>query len=586
MFDPDRMLESWNPPFEALFGPGLDRGAPASRFTDEALPADLAFSWHPLSDGRFCWAAQARGRYGLGDASHAAGILAEIVDQMPHIVAVKSESDGRYILCNKASELNLGKQPIGKTTNQIFSKAVADRINAEERQLFAEGGVTVQDDSPVVMLDGKSRIMRTKKFVVGTREQGRCVVVISEDVSERHAQKARLEEAIEAAKSASLAKSTFLATMSHEIRTPLNGVLGMAQAMAADVLEPIQRGRLETIRQSGEALLAILNDVLDISKIEAGKLSLETIDFDLGEILRGAHAAFTQLANKKGVSFALSMDSAEGVYLGDPTRLRQIVYNLISNALKFTEQGEIRVSAAYEDDELLLTVSDTGIGMSAENLGKLFTKFTQAEASTTRRFGGTGLGLAITHELTSLMGGEIAVQSEPGKGSMFFVHLPLVRTSTEPRQAAPIPAGFNLGDDRLELRVLAAEDNTINQLVLKTLLHQVGIDPVIVGTGIEAVDAWSGGDFDLILMDVQMPDMDGPTAARAIRRLETDAGRAPTPIIALTANAMSHQVEQYMEAGMDGHVSKPIQARSLLQVIADVMAKNADAAPAALGKEA
>jgi signal transduction histidine kinase len=571
IFDADRKLESWNSQFDELFGPGLSQGLAEARFA-EAVPAHLTFAWQPLSDGRACWLGQAKGAHGLGDANHAAGILAEIVQQMPHIVAVKAEKDGRYVLCNNASELTLGKHPLGKTSSQIFSKEVADRMHVDEKALFDFGGVWVSDGSPIVTLDSRSRIMRTKKFVVGTPEQGRYIVIISEDVSERHAQQARLEEAIEAAKAASVAKSTFLATMSHEIRTPLNGVLGMAQAMAADALDPIQLGRLETIRQSGEALLAILNDVLDISKIEAGKLSLEMIEFDLGEVVRGAHAAFTQLANKKGVSFALSMDDAEGCYRGDPTRLRQILYNLISNALKFTEQGEIRVSAAYTADMLQFTVSDTGIGMSPEALAQLFTKFSQAESSTTRRFGGTGLGLAISYELASLMGGHISVDSEVGKGSVFRVSLPLTRTNSE---MAPTPTPYApFADhlvDRLGLRVLAAEDNTINQLVLKTLLRQAGIDPVMVGTGREAVDAWSKGDFDLILMDVQMPDMDGPTAARAIRRLEVQAGLAPIPIIALTANAMSHQVQQYLEAGMDGHVSKPIEARALLQAIADAM---------------
>ncbi|MGH6971141.1 MAG: sensor histidine kinase, partial [Caulobacteraceae bacterium] len=231
-----------------------------------------------------------------------------------------------------------------------------------------------------------------------------------------------------AAEAANEAKSAFLATMSYEIRTPLNGVLGMTQAMALDDLSCVQRERLEVIRQSGEALLAILNDVLDLSKIEAGRFELEEMEFDLGELMRGAHSAFTALANKKGLSFDLTVEaSARGVYLGDPTRVRQVLYNLISNALKFTDEGEVRVTAARLGEGLALTVSDTGVGIAPERLEALFDKFTQADASTTRRFGGTGLGLAICRELAHLMGGEIEVTSALGAGARFVVALPLAK---------------------------------------------------------------------------------------------------------------------------------------------------------------
>ncbi|HEY9217880.1 MAG TPA: ATP-binding protein, partial [Phenylobacterium sp.] len=254
-------------------------------------------------------------------------------------------------------------------------------------------------------------------------EQGKPLRLIGalQDITERKLATAAMEEAKHSAEAANAAKSTFLATMSHEIRTPLNGVLGMVQAMAYDELNPLQRDRLDVIRQSGEALLAILNDVLDLSKIEAGKLELEQVDFDLGDLARGAHSAFTALANKKGLSFALDVEPAKGTYRGDPTRVRQILYNLISNALKFTERGEIRVTAAREENGLAFTVTDTGIGIPPDRLQALFGKFTQADASTTRRFGGTGLGLAICHELVDLMKGAIAVESTPGHGTCFTV---------------------------------------------------------------------------------------------------------------------------------------------------------------------
>jgi signal transduction histidine kinase/ActR/RegA family two-component response regulator len=380
--------------------------------------------------------------------------------------------------------------------------------------------------------------------------------------------RARARAGEQAAEGANEAKSAFLATMSHEIRTPLNGVLGMAQAMAAEVLSPVQRERLDIIDQSGKALLAILNDILDLSKIEAGKLELEEIEFDLGDVARGAHSAFTAIANRKGLSFALDIDQARGVYRGDPTRLRQILYNLISNALKFTEHGEIRVTAVRADDGLRFAVADSGVGIPAEALDKLFNKFAQVDASTTRRFGGTGLGLAICQQLSRLMGGSIEVDSEFGRGSTFTVILPMQRVG-EARPAIPLPSPPDVRADASApgLRVLAAEDNTVNQLVLKTLLHQIGVEPAVVADGAAAVEAWEAGHWDVILMDVQMPVMDGPTATRRIRERERETARRRTPIIALTANAMSHHVAEYLSAGMDDHVAKPIEAGRLFQAL-------------------
>ncbi len=401
-------------------------------------------------------------------------------------------------------------------------------------------------------------------------DRGRIVrtVGVMRNIDHEKRAELALAKARDDAEAANRAKSLFLATMSHEIRTPLNGVLGMAQAMAMDELSTLQRERLGIVHASGEALLAILNDVLDLAKIEAGKLDLEDIEFDLDEVARGAHQAFTGQANKKGLSFALDIEDAQGVYRGDPTRLRQILYNLVSNALKFTDRGEIRVTAHWKDERLAFAVTDTGVGIPEDRLQALFGRFDQADASTTRRFGGTGLGLAICRELAEMMGGAIAVESTLGFGSTFTVTLPLRRVG-DPRPVMPLPAPPAPDDEAyaLKLRVLAAEDNTVNQLVLKTLLHQVGVDPVVVSNGIEAVRAWEDGDWDVILMDVQMPKMDGPTAARAIREQELATGRPRTPIIALTANVMSHQLAEYLAAGMDGHVAKPIEAARLFEAL-------------------
>ncbi|MGA0601784.1 ATP-binding protein [Caulobacter sp. KR2-114] len=377
----------------------------------------------------------------------------------------------------------------------------------------------------------------------------------------------RLTEAKEQAEAASRAKSDFLAIMSHEIRTPLNGVLGMTQAMAFDELNPTQRARLEVVRQSGEALSAIVNDVLDLSKIEAGKLSLETIAFDLGAVMRDAHTAYGALAAGKGLSFELRTETAEGVYLGDPTRVRQILYNLISNALKFTESGAITVSARRLSVGVMLEVADTGVGIAPDALPDLFLKFTQADVSTTRRYGGTGLGLSICRQLAEMMGGSIRVESREGEGSRFIVTLALPRAGDAPAPAEMAEAA-PVQDPGRPLRILAAEDNAVNRLVLKTLLEQVGLEAVTVENGALALAAWETEPWDLILMDVQMPVMDGPDAARAIRAAEARDGRGRTPILALTANAMAHQIASYLAAGMDGHVAKPIEAQALFAAIA------------------
>jgi signal transduction histidine kinase/ActR/RegA family two-component response regulator len=382
-----------------------------------------------------------------------------------------------------------------------------------------------------------------------------------------------LAEARDVAEQASAAKSAFLANMSHEIRTPLNGVLGMAQAMAAEFLPDVQRERLAVVSQSGEALLAILNDILDLAKIEAGKLELEAVEFSFGDVVEGVGAAFGAVAEKKGLSIDLAIDSARGVYLGDPTRLRQILSNLVSNALKFSESGAVSVTADRVGDRLLFEVTDNGVGMSEHTLASLFAKFVQADASTTRRFGGTGLGLSICRQLAELMGGTITAQSAVGIGSTFAVSLPLPYVGAE---SAPAAASDACASSRpLELRVLAAEDNAVNRLVLKTLLGQIGIEPVLVENGQLAVDAWESETWDLILMDVQMPVVDGVAATQTIRAREAERGCARTPIIALSANAMTHQISEYLAAGMDGHVAKPIEADRLFSALQSVLADEA-----------
>jgi PAS domain S-box-containing protein len=443
-----------------------------------------------------------------------------------------------------------------------------DRPEVEEQwRLHLETGSPYRPSYRIKRTDGKEIWVESAVTLLND-DRGRTVRLVGalQNITGRKLAEQALVRAKDQAEAANLAKSAFLATMSHEIRTPLNGVLGMAQIMDAAELSGEQRERLQIIRKSGEALLAILNDVLDLSTIEAARLELEEAPFNISDLARGAHAAFSGVAAQKGLAFDLTIDdAARGTYLGDSTRVRQILYNLVSNGLKFTQTGEVRVSIGATHAGLALTVKDTGIGIPAERLGQLFEKFEQADASLTRKFGGTGLGLAICRELAQLMGGSVTAESREGQGSTFTAILPLKHL------AAPADTDASTADSAERehpealpcLRVLAAEDNAINQLVLRTMLQQAGVDPTIVADGREAVEAWSQADWDLILMDIQMPEMDGLTATRVIRQRERETGRRRTPIVALTANAMAHHVAEYSANGMDGFVAKPIEVGRL-----------------------
>ncbi len=434
----------------------------------------------------------------------------------------------------------------------------------EQWRQHVEEGAPYRPAYRVIRNDGKEVwVESAAKMLTDDKGRPRRLVGALRNITATKLAEQSLVRAKDQAEAANLAKSTFLATMSHEIRTPLNGVLGMAQIMAAAELSEPQRERLQVIRKSGETLLAILNDVLDLSKIEAQRMELDEAAFNISDLARGAHAAFSGIAAEKGLAFDLTIaDEAKGSYLGDSSRVRQILYNLVSNGLKFTQAGEVRVTIGASYAGLTLAVTDTGIGISPERLGQLFEKFEQADASVTRKFGGTGLGLAICRELAQLMGGSVTLESREGEGSTFVATLPLKRVS-EPQAADAAAQEAEAAEDLPPLRVLAAEDNSINQLVLRTMLQQAGVEPTIVADGRAAVEAWTQSEWDLILMDIQMPEMDGLTAARAIRLGERETGRARTPIIALTANAMAHHVVEYAANGMDGFVAKPIELGKL-----------------------
>ncbi len=375
-----------------------------------------------------------------------------------------------------------------------------------------------------------------------------------------------LERAQEEAQEASRAKSAFLAMMSHELRTPMNGILGLAYALRGAKLDQRQAEYLEMIEQSGHGLMTILNDILDLSKIEAGKLELEVAAFDIRKLAAQIRLVWSETARLKGVELVLDIDPDTPAWLsGDAARVRQVLMNLVSNALKFTETGRVTVRIAPQDDGVALSVSDTGVGMSDEQQAGLFMPFAQGDRTIARRFGGTGLGLAICRQLVDMMDGEIGVESAPGQGSTFTARL-----------ALPEAVAANDVDDAIETldltgaRVLVVDDNAINQTVARAILEAAGAVVVTADDGHTALVRLRIEDFDVVLMDVHMPGMDGSEAVRRIRAGE--GGRVDLPVVALTADAMAGDAERLLAQGFDAAHPKPIQPAGLLMTVAGLRA--------------
>ena len=381
------------------------------------------------------------------------------------------------------------------------------------------------------------------------------------DITELKHQQRETEKARIRAEAASEAKSRFLANMSHEIRTPMNGILGLVDLLAEQVSCPDQRGLVEDVQQAGETLLAILNDVLDFSKIEAGRMTFEAIAFDPAALARRLGRLHGPSARDKGLE--LRVEAEEGPHrLGDPTRLLQVLGNLASNAIKFTERGSVAVRVRNPaDGPLVLDVEDTGIGMSEAEAACAFERFAQADGSVTRRFGGTGLGLSIVHGMVEAMGGRVGIESAAGCGTRVTVTLALERCETAEAAARDVGPGADLAG----LTMLAVDDSAANRMVVSRLLERLGARCTVAASGPEAVSEARAGRFDLLLMDISMPGMDGVETLARIRADERAAGRPATPALAVTANAMEEQVAAYRRAGFDGHLAKPIRLAALAE---------------------
>jgi PAS domain S-box-containing protein len=437
---------------------------------------------------------------------------------------------------------------------------------AQSRRHRYKGGriVDVEVTSNDVMLDGRA-----------------CIIASVQDVTERTRATADLARARDEAIEASNMKSAFLANVSHEIRTPMNGVLGMTELLLDTKLDEEQRLLAAQVASSGELMIDLINDILDISKIEAGQLELEVSEFALREAIETACHAAERQALAKGLEFSVEVAAALPQQArGDGRRLRQILLNLVSNAVKFTSEGKITVAASAlngAERGIRIEVSDSGIGIEPAILDDMFMPFTQADVSTTRNYGGTGLGLAIARELTELMGGTIGADSAVGSGSTFWIELPLAVPALGERDGAqPAPASTTATKTWTSAPlVLVAEDGRVNQIVAVRTLERCGCRTEVVANGQEALDALAKQHYDAVLMDCQMPGMDGYEATTELRRRE--AGGSHTPVVAMTADAMKGTAERCLAAGMDAYLSKPLHREQLIETLHRLIPTHGDA---------
>jgi PAS domain S-box-containing protein len=538
-------------------------------------------------------------------------LLKSLMDTVPDCIYFK-DRDSRFLRINRALAERFGFEgpaaALGKTDFDLFTEEHARQAFEDEQEIIRTGRPVVGKEEKETWPDGRVTWASTTKMPLRDA-QGALVGTfgISRDISRRKRIEEELRQAKEAAEAASRAKSAFLAAMSHEIRTPMNGILGMTELTLDTQLTPEQRDYLSAVKKSSEALLSILNDILDFSKIEADRLELDRAPFGLREVVGDTLATLALAARQKGLGLTgrLAPDAPDSL-VGDPGRLRQVLVNLVGNAIKFTERGEVVMevesaqgpggggrfvptedrdvsspprTARGEGVALHFAVRDTGTGIPADKQETIFEPFAQVGGALTRVREGTGLGLAIASRLVGMMGGRLRVESQVGKGSTFefTAWFGLGQASPAPAEP-PAPAAAPHRPCPRRLRVLLAEDNPVNQKLAVSILHKQGHAVVVAGNGREALAALGRGEFDLVLMDVQMPEMDGLEATKQLRAWERGTGRH-VPVIAMTAYAMKGDRERCLQAGMDGYLAKPVRTAELLQAIESSVPPPAPLAP-------
>jgi len=503
------------------------------------------------------------------------GLLRAVVNHLPAEIALLNLETGVIELLNDGlinGSASLLGASIGRRYQEALSGDLLARFEAHIASTEAAGGVS-ETELDVSHDEDSGRRSRVKHIIFRDERGQRHLLWIAEDVTALHKSAQALQRAAAEAEAANRAKSEFLTNMSHEIRTPLNGIMGVAGALARTPLSPPQREMVALVETSAQTLETLLSDILDLARIEAGKMELRPEPFDLASSVNACSALFDAAAQAKGLDLEVTIaPDALGAYVGDAARIRQILANLLGNAVKFTQAGRIRLTVearhgAY-GSELRFDVHDTGPGFDAETQQRLFSRFEQADGSITRKFGGSGLGLSISRSLAEAMGGRLEAQAEPGRGATFtlIAELPRCEDALAPRDenAWPEPAS----DPLVGMRVLLAEDHPTNRRVVELILEAAGIELTCVENGLQAIEAFRAGAFELVLMDMQMPVMDGLTAIAEIRKLEAAGALTPTPIHVLTANAMPEHISASLAAGADGHLSKPILAQALLERVA------------------
>ena len=501
--------------------------------------------------------------------------IREAIDAMPDGLAFFDAEDRLVLWNNRYDEVNpelSSNLQAGMTFREIIQIGLDEGLYAEAKGREQAWITERMDSRRALSAMMEQRIAGDRWLRVADRRTAAGgIVTVCTDITDLKNDARALAEARDAAQAANAAKSQFLANMSHEIRTPLNGVIGVAQALAGTDLSAQQTEMLELIQSSGRTLQVLLSDILDLARVESGRLELSEEAFDLGRAVREAAQLYEASARDKGLQFFVDIaPEADRWIAGDVVRLKQILTNLVSNAVKFTGEGFVSLTAAAGPARdgaptLRFSVEDTGIGFDSQTRERLFSRFEQADGAITRKFGGSGLGLAISRQLAEMMGGDLDCESEPGGGSAFILTVPFRAAE------APAMSGAALVEDdaaeRRTLRVLLADDHPVNRRVVEMILAQAEVALTSVEDGAQAVQATRDADYDLILMDMQMPVMDGLTATREIRLHEAAMGLARTPIVMLTANALAEHITAAETAGADLHLAKPFDAAELLNLL-------------------